>query len=155
MASLTEAEMERIATLFFEMKDRPPVERFTSLYRRALSGEHFQVLGVVDRLLARLPGPTTENEALQVEMLRKHIQRLPESITARQEADVRLAELMRQYPEGISVPITPEVREWVLRQHTDEEMIAGLAEARKDRIPMGQLIHEVEKELHDAPPAHP
>jgi hypothetical protein len=47
-----------------------------------------------------------------------------------------------------NTPLTPEVREWALRQHSDEEVIAGLREAKEQGGPeLGALIHELEQEV--------
>jgi hypothetical protein len=44
--------------------------------------------------------------------------------------------------------LTPELREWVLRQHTDEEVSAGLREAKEQNGPdLGELIRELEQEV--------
>jgi hypothetical protein len=44
---------------------------------------------------------------------------------------------------------TCKIREWALQQFTEEEIVAGLKEARAHRGPeLGQLIQEIEQELH-------
>jgi hypothetical protein len=47
-----------------------------------------------------------------------------------------------------NTPITPELWAWALRQHSDEEVIAGLREAKEQGGPeLGELIHELEHEV--------
>ncbi len=44
--------------------------------------------------------------------------------------------------------LTPEVREWALRQFTEEEIIASLREVWQHSGPeLGELIRELEQEL--------
>jgi hypothetical protein len=51
-------------------------------------------------------------------------------------------------PAMKTTPLTPEVRNWALRQHTDEEVIAGLQEAKEEAGPeLADLIYELEQEI--------
>jgi hypothetical protein len=46
-------------------------------------------------------------------------------------------------PAFKNIPLTPEIREWALRQHTDDEVIAGLREAKEQGGPeLCELIHD-------------
>jgi hypothetical protein len=46
--------------------------------------------------------------------------------------------------------LTPELREWALRQATEKEIVAGLKEVReKGGTELGELIHDLEQGLQD------
>jgi hypothetical protein len=47
---------------------------------------------------------------------------------------------------GQSPRLPPEVRQWALSQHTEEEIVAALREVREKGGPeLGELIHELEQ----------
>src|SRR5689334_4256903 len=53
---------------------------------------------------------------------------------------------VRYFPAGQTPPLPPEVRQWALSQHTEEEIVAALREVREKQGPeLGELIHELEQ----------
>jgi hypothetical protein len=54
-----------------------------------------------------------------------------------------------------SYRLTLELREWALRQATEEEIVAGLKEVReKGGTELGELIHELKQGLQDCEHRH-
>jgi hypothetical protein len=54
------------------------------------------------------------------------------------------------------LPLTPELREWALRQHTEEEIAAGLQEAREQNGPeLKKAVRRLEQELQERERANP
>jgi len=68
-----------------------------------------------------------------------------------------LNDLLENEPTPVCpVPLPPQLREWALRQHTEEEIVAGLQEAREQNGPeLKEAVRRLEEELKDRERANP
>ena len=67
-----------------------------------------------------------------------------------------LQKLQKKPAPVAPVPLTPELREWALRQYTEEEIVAGLQEARQQNGPeLNETVRRLEQELQDRERAIP
>jgi hypothetical protein len=66
-------------------------------------------------------------------------------------------DLLQKEPTPVAtLPLTPELQQWAQRQHTEEEIVAGLREAREQNGPeLNEVVRRLEQELRERERAKP